>query len=174
MVEHETCAAWSQHQGDQEEKVGWIACLDNVDAALTANLPSQTHCVPERYVVLTEITERSTGRGTQRVPQDTYALDDCLGFAIVLGAPRTDNRDLEARFDQCAALLSGPAVSRHGQVLDEDQYVASHIRPNRPILRVPLFHNPFPLPHLSAPRGLGRGRHTASGLCVGWPPPARL
>jgi hypothetical protein len=121
LVEHEPGAAEDpQHQGHDEEDVGRVACVHDVDGAAAPHLERQPHRVEQREPILADVADRTSAGCLQGVAQDAHAVDHGLGFDVLLGALGADDGHLVAGVDQRPALLPHPSVERHRQILDQD------------------------------------------------------
>ncbi|BBY51318.1 hypothetical protein MARA_47860 [Mycolicibacterium arabiense] len=121
LVEHEPgTAEHPQHQGHDEEDVGRVACVHDVDRTVAPHLEGEPHRVEQREPVLADVADRTTAGRLQGVAQDAHAVDHRLGLDVLLGALRADDGYLVAGVDQRPALLPHPSVERHGQILDQD------------------------------------------------------
>ncbi len=118
LVEDEPRAAPLQPQRRQEQQVGRVAGVDDVDRADPAGQPGG---VPQRRSVLPQVAGRPSGGGAQRVAVDPHPVDHRFRLGVPLLSLRADDVHLPARVAQRRALLPHPPVERHREVLHQDQ-----------------------------------------------------
>ena len=84
VVEHEARAAQLQRQRDEEQQVGRVAGLHDVERPLAVEPPGEPQRVPERRAVLAQVAGGPARRGLQRVAVDLDALDQGVGLGVAL------------------------------------------------------------------------------------------
>ncbi len=108
------------HPGDQEDQVGRIAAMQDVDAAFPLHPQRQPELVPQRRAVFAQIAAGGIALGRQVVAIDMHPVQE-LVFRLEAVALGRDDRDGVAMCGQRRRLGPDPALEGHRQVLDHDQ-----------------------------------------------------
>ena len=112
---------------DDEDQIGRIAGMKDLEAALAAHAAGQGPFVPQGAGVLAQVADGGTDLGGQGMAIDVHPIEHFIERFIALTG-RTDHRDLVTGIDQRGGLEPHPAVERHRQILDDDQHVAPGAR----------------------------------------------
>ncbi len=124
MVEQEFLAHEQlEKSGDQEEQVGRIAGMDNIEAVRELHLPGQARGVEQGEPVLQQVADGPLCLDRQVVAVDVDAVERLIGFFISL-AGRADDRHLVAVGVQRRRFLPYAPVERRRQILYQDQDTA--------------------------------------------------
>ena len=121
-------------QATRKIRIRRVAALDRVEAVPAPDLQRQPHLVEERRAVFQKIPRRPAGIEGQGMAIDVDAVDLLVGRLVSL-AGGADDRDLGPCPGEGAAFVPDPAVEGQGEVLDDDQHLASRERPARGELR---------------------------------------
>ena len=106
-------------RGDEEQQVGRIAEMHNVEPMPPPRFPKETKFPPQRRAVFAQEAAERPGLLADPVSINLNAIDDFLRL-IEPTHLRADDNHLVAGIAQCARLLPDAAVERHRQVLDDD------------------------------------------------------
>ena len=123
VVEDEARALAAQAARGQQQEVGRVAGVDDVEAPLAREPAHELAQAPQGLPVLARVAERAA-RGAQRVAVDLDALEHLEGRAVAIGALGTGDDDLPSGGGQRAADVPHPAVGRDGSVLADDEDAA--------------------------------------------------
>ena len=121
MIEQEFLTEQPEEPADQEEQVGRIAGVNDVEPAREEHPAGEHECPGERDCVLHRVAGRPRCFHGQGVAEDVDSVDR-FEFPLVAAPGRTDDRYEVACVAQCRRFLPHPAVERARQVLDQDQY----------------------------------------------------
>src|SRR4051812_4306051 len=118
VVEQELLAEDLVEPADQEEEIGRIAVMDDVEAAREEH-PQRQHERPEkRRAVLDQVTGGAGGLGREVVAPDVDAVDR-PEMRLVATAGGADDRDDVSRIAQRGGFLPHAPVKRRREILDE-------------------------------------------------------
>ena len=78
VVEEVAHAERPERPGDEEDQVGRVAAVQDVDPALAPHPQRQPELVPERGAVLAQVAERPVALGGQRMAVDVHAFEQLV------------------------------------------------------------------------------------------------
>ena len=119
-----------QRPGDQEQRSGRVAAVQDVDPALAPHPVGEAQLVAERGAVFAQVVPNPADAvGAQRVAVDVHPVEH-LVFGLAAAAGRADHRDRVAGADERGRLRPDPPVEGHRQVLHDDEHTPRHPLPH--------------------------------------------
>src|SRR5579883_891927 len=109
-------------QGDQEEDIGRVRRVDDIEAVPAPYLQAEQKGHEQRDAIFSQIGEIPVTYGWKCVAVDKDPIDTCGGLAVGVLSFRADDAHLKTVFAQGEGFRPDPSVPGGGDVFYEHEY----------------------------------------------------